>query len=81
MSRGDLITALDCAGEALLQDELRFFQEHERDWASRHSGRFVLIGKGTFGGFYRTYEDAMRAGIHSFGPVAPFLIRKIGSTE
>lgn len=81
MSGADLITALEHAGEMLLQDELRFFREHESDWAAQHAGCFVLVGKGTFGGFHRTYEDAMLEGIHAFGPVAPFLIRRIGSKE
>lgn len=81
MSSADLMQALDRAGEALLQHELRFFREHESDWAAQHAGCFVLIGKGTFGGFHMSYEDAMRAGIHAFGPVAPFLIRRIGSKE
>lgn len=79
MSRVELTKALDRAGEMLLEHEMRFFHQHERDWAARHAGSFVLIGKGTFGGFHTTYEDAMRAGIRAFGPVAPFLIRRIGS--
>ena len=81
MSHTDLIKALDHAGEKLLQDEMRFFHEYESDWAAQHAGCFVLIGKGTFGGFHTTYEDAMRAGIRAFGPVAPFLIRRVGSKE
>jgi len=65
--------------EVLLHDELHFFREHEREWARERGGWFVLLGKGTFGGFHRSYEEALQAGLRAFGPVAPFLIRKIGS--
>jgi hypothetical protein len=67
--------------ELLLQDELHFFREHEREWARECSGWFVVIGKGTFGGFHRSYEEAIQAGLRAFGPVAPFLVRKIGSSQ
>lgn len=63
--------------EAALQEELRFFAEHEQEWAAQHRGEFVLIGKQTFAGFHKNYEDAMSAGVRAFGPVAPFLIRRI----
>ena len=65
--------------EGALHHELQFFREHEREWARERRGWFVLLGKGTFGGFHRTYDDALRAGLRAFGPVAPFLVRKIGS--
>ena len=78
MSGAELGKVLQKAEDAALQDELRFFREHEREWAGEHGGQFVLIGKGTFGGFHRSYEDALRAGIRAFGPVAPFLVREIG---
>lgn len=81
MSRADLTRVLDQAGETLLREELRFFREHERDWAAQRAGWYVLIGKGTFAGFYKTHEDAMCAGMRAFGPIAPFLVRRVGSTE
>jgi hypothetical protein len=63
--------------ESALQEELRFFADHEQEWAAQHRGEFVLIGKQTFAGFHKSYEDAMRAGVRAFGPVAPFLVRQI----
>jgi hypothetical protein len=71
--------ALQQAEDAALQEELHFFREHEREWARERGGWFVLLGKETFGGFHRSYEEALQAGLRAFGPVAPFLIRKIGS--
>ena len=69
--------ALDRFNEAALQDELQFFREHRQEWAAQHNGEFALIGRETFAGFHPTYEDALRAGVRAFGPVAPFLIRQI----
>lgn len=63
--------------EAALQEELRFFHEHRREWAAQHRGEFVLLGRNSFAGFHQSHDDAMRAGIRAFGPVAPFLIRQI----
>lgn len=62
--------------EKLLGEELQFFTRHQSEWAGLHSGEYVLIGRGTFGGFYKTHEDATRAGLRAFGP-APFLVRRI----
>lgn len=74
MKRVDLV---DQFSEAALQEELQFFHEHRQEWTEQHRDKFVLIGKGSFGGFHSSYEEAMRAGIRAFGPVAPFLIRQI----
>lgn len=81
MSGAELGNPLQHAEDAALHDELRFFREHEREWAREHRGEFVLIGKETFAGFHRRYEDALRAGVRAFGPVALFLVRKIGRTQ
>lgn len=62
---------------AVLQEELEFLRQHQRDWAQQHQGEFVLIGKGMFCGFHASYQDALRAGVRAFGPVAPFLVRQI----
>lgn len=81
MSGVEMNKVLRQAEDAALQEELSFFREHESEWAREHSGQFVLIGKGIFGGFHRSYEDALRAGIHAFGPVEPFVVRKIGTDQ
>lgn len=74
MNRAELV---DRFSESALQEELRFFARHEHEWAAQHRGEFVLIGKQTFAGFHKSYEDAVRAGLRAFGPVAPFLIRQV----
>ena len=60
-----------------LGDELAFFRRHKPEWMAQHRGEFVVLGKQTFGGFYKTYSEAMRARIRMFGLVSPFLIEEI----
>lgn len=62
---------------AQLADELDFFHRHKFEWLSAHRGEFVVIGKGTFGGFYPTYGAAQSAGIKMFGLITPFLIEEV----
>jgi hypothetical protein len=62
---------------AQLSEELAFFHQHKGEWMGAHRGDFVLMGKQIFGGFYRTYSEALRAGTRMFGLVAPFLIEEI----
>jgi hypothetical protein len=71
--------ALQSAEEAVLEQELQFFLQHEREWAREHRDRYVLIGKSTFGGFHPSREAALQAGIRAFGPVSPFLVRRVGN--
>jgi hypothetical protein len=62
--------------EKLLGEEFQFFFRHRDEWAAQHAGEYALIGRGAFGGFHRTHEDATRAGLRAFG-LAPFLVRRI----
>jgi hypothetical protein len=77
MNAPELATDLS---EKLLGEELQFFMRHHDEWAALHSGEYVLIGRGTFGGFHRTHEDATRAGLRAFG-LAPFLVRQIKARQ
>ncbi len=65
----------------LLKDELAFFARHQHEWLPEREGQFVLIGRGTFGGFHPSHRAALEAGIRAFGPVAPFLIRRLTKEE
>ena len=62
---------------AQLSAELDFFRQYKSEWLPSHRGQFVLIGKQTFGGFHKTYQDALRAGTRMFGLVTPFLIQEV----
>jgi hypothetical protein len=60
-----------------LSEELAFVQHHKHEWMASHRGDFVVIGKQTFGGFYKTYPEALRAGTRMFGLIRPFLIEEV----
>jgi hypothetical protein len=62
---------------AQLANEFEFFLEHQEEWLPARRGEFVLIGKQAFGGFYATYDAALRAGTRMFGLAAPFLIEEV----
>jgi hypothetical protein len=64
-----------------LSDELAFFHQHKQEWMREHRGKFILLGKQAFGGFYKTHGEAMKAGIRMFGPVSPFLVEQILEEE
>jgi hypothetical protein len=66
---------------AQLSHEFAFFQQHKQEWMPQHQGEFVLIGKQTFGGFYKTYKAALQAGIRMFGLTSLFLIEEISEKE
>ena len=66
--------------EKLLHGELEFFVQHHDEWAALHADEYVLIGRGMFGGFHKTHEDATRAGMRAFG-LAPFLVRQIKARQ
>lgn len=66
---------------AQLGNELAFFHRHKQEWMAKHRGEFVVVGKQTFGGFYKTYLEALQAGTRMFGLVDPFLIEEIREEE
>ena len=66
---------------AQLSDELAFFHEHKQEWMREHRGEFILLGKQTFGGFYKTHGEAFQAGIRMFGTVRPFLVEQVLEEE
>jgi hypothetical protein len=63
--------------DVALPEELRFFREHEREWSAEHGGKFVVIGRGRFAGFHKSYNDAFQSGFRAFGPLAPFLVKRV----
>lgn len=66
---------------AQLSAELAFFHEHKQEWMAEHRGEFILLGRQTFGGFYKTHGEAFQEGIRMFGPVRPFVVEQIFEEE
>ena len=67
--------------EKILEKELRYFSEHKQEWLQSHLGDFVVISDTTVAGFYPDYESAFKAGLHSFGVQASFLVKQLWAEE
>lgn len=63
-----------------LEKELKYFEEHKKEFLKHYEGQFVLIKGDCLGGSYTTEEEAYQAGIQKFGNV-PFLIRRVTKEE
>jgi hypothetical protein len=62
--------------------ELEVFELHRREWALKHPGEFVVIQDSTVAeGFFRTYAEALKAGLQNFGANRHFLVKQIWITE
>jgi hypothetical protein len=62
--------------------ELEVFELHRQEWALEHPGQFVVIQGGEIAdGFFRTYADALRAGLKRFGVESGFLVKQVWVTE
>jgi hypothetical protein len=62
--------------------ELEVFELRRREWALSHPGEFVVIQDGiVVEGFFRTYADALKAGLREFGANRHFLVKQIWISE
>jgi hypothetical protein len=62
--------------------ENEVFELHREDWLRSHAGEFVAIqDKAVAEGFFRTYADALKAGLQAFGVKRHFLVKQILETE
>lgn len=60
-----------------LAKELAVFEQKKDSWIAQHLGEFVVLHGSEEGGFYKTYAEALRAGLARFGVEADFLIRQV----
>jgi hypothetical protein len=66
----------------LLKRELEIFEHHRREWSRSHPGQFVAIQDDIIlEGFFTTYAEALRAGLHKFGAARSFLVKQVWITE
>ncbi|HHT9133078.1 MAG TPA: hypothetical protein ACFYED_11440 [Candidatus Tripitaka californicus] len=64
----------------VLEEELKYFNEHKEKFLKHYEGQFVLIKGTSFAGSYTTEEEAYQAGIQKFGNT-PFLIKRVAKEE
>jgi len=66
----------------LLKKELLIFEQHRHQWVETHPGKYVVIqGDMVVDGFFETYAEALRAGLHEFGAARSFLVKQVWKTE
>lgn len=59
-----------------LATEIDTYNSQIDSWKADHVGQFVLIHGTDVGGFFDSYEEALRAGYERFGLV-PFLVKEV----
>ena len=64
----------------LLQQEYQFYLDHRKEFMPDHLNQFVLIKEDEVAGFFNSYEEALRAGLKTFGNI-PFFIKEILKKE
>ena len=62
--------------------ELKVFEQHRKEWSRSHPGEYVVIQDNVIAeGFFNTYADAFKAGLHKFGVCRGFLVKQVWMTE
>lgn len=61
--------------------DYKFFEAHRSEWAGMHPDEFALVCNRALAGFYKTYEDAYKAGIQAFGVKRQFLVKQVCAVE
>jgi len=64
----------------MLEQELRFYDEHFQEWLSRYGGRFVLVKGSELIGVFNTVDEALSEGARRFG-LESLLIRQVLSQQ
>ncbi|MGI0141443.1 MAG: hypothetical protein ACREBF_02205 [Candidatus Micrarchaeales archaeon] len=65
---------------AVLDEELKTYEENKQDLLKKANGKYVLIKGKIVVDIFESEKDAVRIGIEKFGNV-PFLVKKIEEVE
>jgi hypothetical protein len=66
--------------EAMLEKELKYFEDHKEELLKHYENQFVLIKDDQLIGAFTTEAEAYAAGIQKFGN-QPFLIKRVTRDE
>ena len=61
----------------VLDQERAIFEQNSAEWARQHPGKFSVVKGDSLAGVFATIDEALSAGVRSFGMV-PFLVRQLG---
>lgn len=64
------------ANKVALEIELKFFEQHRKEWLEHHAGKYALVKGEELRGVYDTQEAAYAEGVATFG-IEPFLIKQV----
>lgn len=64
-----------------LSIDYKFFEAHRSEWSNMHSDEFALVCNRALAGFYKSYEDAYKAGLQAFGVNSQFLVKQVCAVE
>ena len=70
------------ATAAQFEVELEAFERNRGEWSRSHLGEFVAIQDDVvLEGFFATYAEAFKAGVHKFGVGRHFLVKQVWISE
>lgn len=61
--------------------ELKFYATHKQEFLKGHRGEYVVIQGTTLLGFFQSWEQAFRSGVHAFGVQQDFLVKQVLTRE
>lgn len=64
----------------MLDQEIKYFNEHLKEWLKSDSGKIVLIKDSELIGIFNTFDDAVSEGARRYGLVS-FLVRQIAPKQ
>ena len=64
----------------VLEQERKFFKEHQAEWEKLHPSKFVLVKGAELVGVFDGAENAVSEGIRRFGTES-FLVRHVSEKE
>jgi len=63
----------------VLDEEIKYFDEHLNEWIARYPGKFVLVKGTNLVGTFDRYEEALTEGARQF-KLDSFLVRRVEPT-
>lgn len=64
----------------MLDEEIKYFDEHWEEWEAAHPGKYVLIQGTTLHGFFDSRQEAVDEGYRRLHSI-PFLARPLSADE
>ena len=60
----------------MLDEEIKYFDEHIKEWTTQYPGKFILVKGTNLMGTFDRYEEALTEGARQF-KLDSFLVRRV----